>query len=333
MPKRPPPICRKYCLEPPASGLGLTVRPSKTSGVDLHRCSAAEDRSGARGSLTTQQALARGTGALGASSRLGWSPSSPAGCRETSPKLVFRVGLSDFASNPCFRKLQSSAIFEAAHYVPVVGSGLIHRRLQFPSTDRSACLSRCSAGLGFSSPGLICLVGIRLGHSGSSDRHKARSLRPSLSGRRKIQPPDLVRLIGIRVGLPGLSIGACRSAMYGSTRLLVAPPFFSRCPVARIGPACRGFYSAQLLSWVTDPNLSISWPAPLTQLPRVGVAGLGANSMVWLLSCRWSNLLPGRLVSAEDRRTLGADQRMPGSVLFFDPGLRFIFAFGCHPDL
>ncbi|KAL6954101.1 hypothetical protein U1Q18_049924, partial [Sarracenia purpurea var. burkii] len=122
---------------------------------------------------------------------------------------------------------------------------------------RSLCASRrvgfdsprCSAGLGFSSPGLICLVGIRLGHSGSSDRHKARSLRPSLSGRRKIWPPDLVRLIGIRVGLPGLSIGACRSAMYGSTRLLVAPPFFSRCPVARIGPACRGFYSAQLLSY------------------------------------------------------------------------------------
>ncbi|KAL7000506.1 hypothetical protein U1Q18_001658 [Sarracenia purpurea var. burkii] len=59
---------------------------------------------------------------------------------------------------------------------------------------------------GFSSPGLICLVGTRLGHSGSSDRHKARSLRPSLSGRhkarslrpslsgrRKIQPPDLPR--------------------------------------------------------------------------------------------------------------------------------------------
>ncbi|KAL6983730.1 hypothetical protein U1Q18_017109 [Sarracenia purpurea var. burkii] len=76
-----------------------------------------------------ESALARGTETSGASSRLGWSPSSLASCRETTLKLVVRVGLLDFVSDPCSRKLLSPAIFEAIHRVLVAVSGTIHRRI------------------------------------------------------------------------------------------------------------------------------------------------------------------------------------------------------------
>ncbi|KAL6991578.1 hypothetical protein U1Q18_009690, partial [Sarracenia purpurea var. burkii] len=170
---------------------------------------------------------------------------------------------------------------------------------------------------GFGLPDLACLVGLRLGLPNLVRLALRFNPRPGSFDRHKVQPPDLVRLIGIRVGLPGLSTGARCSALHGSSLSLMAPPFFSQYPVARIGSSCRGFHSVQLLSWTIHPNLSISWPAPRAQLPRVRVAGLGASFVVCLLSCGWSSPLSGRLVSAEDRRILGVDRRMPGSLLRF----------------